>query len=320
MRNLLNPQAYAVDDRLWVIEQTSRPGSSVIDEIMSVNPSNGRILASRHLGATYDQALLNNGVLWVTTNVGRSVSLWRLAPNSLKVISKSLLPGSESGGQTVGALGTMAVAGGWLWVGGWDTIDRFSSATAQGAAMVRIAGAQGIDVASNASGTVLVDSEGHEQALVQRRNPSTGRLLDDSPLYEGVTKPYIGGVSGSGIWLTEATGMMGYAQRISIKTLRPTHLTGTPPNWTDAHVPLVEGTNGISSRVTQNILWITQDAGGKQTNYCGDPENGKPRAVLPLANTAMFDSLLTVATTGIYYVTGPGVRLQLNRAPINPTC
>jgi hypothetical protein len=171
LRNLLNPEAYAADGRLWVIDQTSRPGAAVLSQIMRVNPETGRVLAVRRLGAAYDQALLANGVLSVTTSDGASVSLWRFSPNTLSVISRRRLPGTITGAWS-SALGSMAAAGGWLWVGGWNTLERVSLTTGQPGLVVKVAGAQGVGLDSNASGSVLVDSEGHGGlARVQRRWP-----------------------------------------------------------------------------------------------------------------------------------------------------
>ena len=321
LRALRGPDAYAAGDRLWVIQQTNQQESGLAnDEIMRVNPASGRVLAIRVLGEAYWQALFATKVLWVTTTIGRSVWLWRLDPDSLRIISKSLLPGSVSGGLSFGEFGTLATAGGWLWVGGWNTLDRISLTTGHATIALRVPGAQGVDVASNPAGTVLVDSEGHELAHVQRRDPSTGRLVAQTSFSDGVTKPQIGGVSGSGIWLTQATGMMGYAQRISVRTLRPIRLSGTPahPGITG---DLIEGSNGINARAINNVLWLTQPAGATSDNYCGDPATGRRRSVLHMGATE--GELLAVGTTDIYYepgLAGGGMRPELVRARINQRC
>lgn len=66
--------------------------------------------------------------------------------------------------------------------------------------------ARGIDVAADAAGRVLIDSEGQQLAHVQRRDPATGRLIAQSPIYQGVSKPYIGGIFDGGVWISEAGG------------------------------------------------------------------------------------------------------------------
>lgn len=147
LRALRGPEAYAAGDRLWVIQQTSRQQTGAAnDEIMRVNAASGRVLAIRALGEAYWQALLARKVLWVTTTVGRSVWLWRLNPDSLRVISKRLLPGSVGGGLSFGEFGTLATAGGWLWVGGWNTLDRVSLTTGLATMTLQVPGAQGVDV------------------------------------------------------------------------------------------------------------------------------------------------------------------------------
>ncbi len=322
LRGLRNFEAYAAGERLWVTQQTNTLGQSVVDEIMRVLPSSGRVLATRSLGGTYWQALLARGVLWVTSSVGRSVWLWRMRPDSLAVISRARLPGSVAGGQSFGSFGTLAVAGGWLWVGGWDTLDRLSLRSAKASLTIRIPGAEGVDVASNPSGDALVDSEGHEFGHVQRRDPRTGRLLAQAPSYNGVTKPQIGGVSGGGIWLTEATGMMGYAQRISLASLRPMPLPKAPrtPGLKNS-TAIIEGSNAISVRVINGALWVNQSAGDAADNYCGDPATGEPLSALKLGATA--GDLLAVGPRSIYYMpglAGGGMRPQLDRAAINRRC
>lgn len=321
MRDFRGGEAYAAGGRLWVIEQTSPQGSRIAsDEVVRVNSSSGHVIAARNLGAAYGQALLAGKVLWVTSTLGRSVWLWRLHPDSLQVISKSLLRGSVTGGLSFGQFGTLAMAGGWLWVGGWDTLDRVAPRTGHVTLTLRVPRAQGVNVASNPSGTVLIDSEGHEWSHVQRRNPRTGQLAAQSSQFNGVTKPRVGGVSGAGVWLTQGTGMMGYAQRISIRTLRPTRLTGAPTH-PGISGDLIEGSNGISVQVVNNVLWVTQPSGGTSDNYCGDPATGRPRAVLRLGATE--GELLAVGATDVYYIpglAGGGMHPQLDRAPINPRC
>lgn len=135
-----------------------------------------------------------------------------------------------------------------------------------------------------------------------------------------MTKPQIGGVFGNGIWLTQATGMMGYAQRISVRTLRPARLVGTPahPGITG---DLIEGSNGINASVINDVLWLTQPAGATSDNYCGDPATGKPRSELHMGATE--GELLAVGATDFYYdpgIAGGGMRPELVRARINQRC
>jgi hypothetical protein len=193
LRGLENAQAYVAGGRLCVAEQVSRPGTEVLSELMRVDPFTGRVRAARRLGSAFDQALLSLGVLWATTTRGQMSWLWRLDPGSLAVRSKKLLPGSGLG-PSGGIVGTIALAGGWVWVGSWDRLDRVSLGSGHVTAAVPVRDAHGIDVAADAAGRVLIDSEGQQLARVQRRDLATGGLIAQSPVYRGVSKPSIGGV------------------------------------------------------------------------------------------------------------------------------
>lgn len=227
VRGLENAQAYAAGGRLWVAQQVSRPGAEVLSMLMSVSPVSGRAQARRWLGSAFDQALLSHGVLWVTSTRGDISWLWRLDPNSLAVRSERALPGS---GPADGAVATMALSGGWLWVGNVRELDRVSLSNGLVSTAVPVRDARGIDVAADAAGHVLIVSEGHGRARVQRRDPHTGRLIAQSPIYQGVTKPYIGGVFGGGVWISAAGGMTGSIQRLALRTLRPTPFAGAQPH------------------------------------------------------------------------------------------
>ncbi len=99
--------------------------TELINELMRLNPMSGRVLAVRSLDSAFSQALLAEGSLWVTTASRQGTLLWRLDPRSLSVRSRVVLPCS---GHTEGLAGSLAVAGGQLWVG-TGTLDRVSLAS-----------------------------------------------------------------------------------------------------------------------------------------------------------------------------------------------
>ncbi len=315
LRRLENPQAYAAGGSLYIAQQVTPPGDTVRSELMRVDPATGHVRAVRRLGSAFDQAVLADGVVWVATTRGPMSWLWGLDPDSLAVRRRELLPGS---GHNDGIVGTMALAGGWLWVANSDRLDRVSPATGAVAGQVSVRGAQGIDVAADAAGRVLIVSEGHERARVQRRNPVTGALIAQSPVFDGVTKPYVGGIFGGGVWISEAGGMMAAVERLGLGTLRPTAFPGAQPHPGESGPPRIEG-HGVVARLIAGVLWVTQTDGGAQRNYCGDPVSGQRRAALRLPPQA---SLLTIDSTSIYYITGASspVRAELVRARINPRC
>lgn len=318
LRDLENAQAYAAGGRLYVAAQVSRPGGEVFSELVRVDPANGRVRAARRLGSEFDQALLSHGVLWVTTTRGQSSWLWRLDPGSLAVRSKRLLSGSGQGPNGTTSE-TMALAGDWLWVGGVDRLDRVSLVSGRVTRTVPVRDAHGIDVAADATGHVLIDSEGQQLARVQRREPISGRLLAQSPVYQGVSKPDIGGIFGGGVWISEATGMMGYVERLATDSLKPTSFAGAQPHPGITAPPSIFGTSAISARVLDGVLWVTQPAGGPQRNYCGDPRTGRSRAPLVLGADAL---VLSVDAGSVYYVPDASrpTSQDLDRAAIDRRC
>jgi len=313
---LENPQVYAAGGALWVAQQVTPPGAPVLSELMRVGPASGDVWAIRRLGSAFDQALLADRTLWVTTTRGRRSWLWRLDPGSLRVRSRNILPSS---GTNDGIIGTLARAGGWLWVGTSDRIDRVSPSNGRVTAEVVVPGAEGVDVEADTSGRVLLDSEGQELAYVQRRDPQTGALIASSAAFNGVTKPYIGGVADGGAWVNEATGMMGYIARLSLVTLQPTPFTGAQPQPGQPGPPRIEGTNGVAARLIAGVLWVTQLAGGVQRNYCGAPSTGRALVALPLGDDG---ELLTADDGSIYYTPDASnpAGAGLARASVDPRC
>jgi hypothetical protein len=315
LRGLVYPEAYAAGGRLYVSQQeTSSPGW-LFSELMRIDPVSGRVLAVRRLGSAFDQALLAGQTLWVTTTRGRTSWLWRLDPGSLHVRSRNTLPGS---GANDGRIGTLAVAGGWLWVGVSDRIDRVSLASGRVTGQVTVPGGDGVDVAADCSGRMLLDSEGHELADVQRRDPHTGALIASSGRFEGVTKPYIGGISSGGVWISAAGGMMGGVERLSLATLRPAPIPAIQHQAGVSGPPVIEGTNAITAPLIAGVLFITQAAGGPQRNYCADPSTGRALAPLPARQDA---ELLAADNSSIYYIPDLNLaRAELARAPMDPRC
>ena len=228
MRGLRRSAAYAADGSLYVTQQLNAYGLAPVDALWRVSPASGRIRASRPLDGTFSQALMASGSLWVTSTSGARSWLWRLDPASLAVDERLLL-GSNGDGSGEAAP-TLTAAGGWLWIGDLDRLIRVSSATGAVTETIHVPGAGGIGVASNPSGGVLLDSEGRQIAHIQRRDPRTGRLLRQSAPIGSVSFPYVGGVYGDSVWVSNATGMAGYVQRFSLATLKPTRFAGAKPH------------------------------------------------------------------------------------------
>jgi hypothetical protein len=154
---------------------------------------------------------------------------------------------------------------------------------------------------------MLVVSEADDGAgTVQLRHPVTGALLASYPV-SGVIAPVVGGVTDSGAWISEPTGMMGYVERLALPALAPEQATR------------VEGTNGIHVGLAGRALWIASPVGGGKLNYCADPVTGHRKAPIPLPDLNQ-DSLLAVGPATLYY--GVPVRdgMRLERTAIPAAC
>ena len=165
---------------------------------------------------------------------------------------------------------------------GGNHLLRLSLPAARVSASITLGGTVTSDLASNTAGNVLIVGEANEGAgTVQRRDPLNGNLLAQTPIMLGVGAPDVGGITANGVWVSEATGMMGGVQLYDLTTLTPVGATCSEGR-TDTTCLL--GSNGITARVVNGILWITQLAGGPQSNFCADPSDGQVLATIPLPN------------------------------------
>jgi hypothetical protein len=305
-------QAYAGGGALYVAEGLTERQRST--RLVVLDPRTGRADASLALGAPFDDALLAGGCLWVTTTSfgprrDATTTLWRLVPDSLGVISRRRLPGTAA---TDGA-GSLAAAGGELWVTSSNRLIEVSLTSGQISPSIEFADEQSVAVVANAQGTILLASLGNGQGLgrIVRLNPATGAMLGRSRPFDGVSEPRLGGIIDGGVWMSEATGMAGYVARVDVQTLRETHVAPV----------LAYGSNGIAAHVLDGVVWISQLAGGSSRNYCGDPVTGR---ALGLFATRTETQFLTVDSNDVYVyetpVGGNGHEALLIRQRIGSHC
>jgi hypothetical protein len=149
-------------------------------------------------------------------------------------------------------------------------------------ASIALPGAAGSDLSANAAGTILVAGEADSggRGAVQRRDPTTGALVASHPMM-GVSPPAVTGPAGSAVWVSEATGMMGYVQRLDAATMTA---EGSACREGGTTSTCVQGTSDVTARLASGLLWITQIAGGK---------------VYLLSHTCLFRSLAWRWHTGL---------------------
>ena len=226
------------------------------------------------------------------------------SPQTLTVASRRPIGGGGNQGFSGHVL---AAAGGGLWVAGGDRLLRLSLPAGAVTASVPLPGAATSQVAANSPGTVLVAEETTSigSGILQRRDPATGALLAASPAVPGVAGLVLGGVIGSGVWVSNATGMLGYAERFDATTLAPDPGTRA------------EGTNGIAVQVADGLAWITS-GGGPGPGFCADPSSGRVLAGLQLPQP---DRLLAIGPRQLFYAApAPDGSEYVDQEPLTGSC
>jgi hypothetical protein len=311
-RVLADPVVTVTGGQLYVAWQLNRPGGPAPRfELARANQATGAIRASRRLEVGEPGTpLAAGGWLWMTTSTATHERLLRMNPADLAVTGNISISGRSYPGFTGGGP-DLAVAGGALWVTSGSRLLRVSLRTGRILAVIELPGAFTSGVGASANGTVLVVSEAKDGGIgsVQRRDPVTGALLAlaSHPMM-GVTAPRIGAVMGDSVWLAEPTGMMGYIQRFSVATMTPDPATQ------------VIGTNGITVRGADGLIWVTQQ-GSASRNYCADPVTGRVLGRIPLPDPGQ-DYVSAVAGRYVYYLApaGAGAGFYLRRLGVPAGC
>jgi hypothetical protein len=170
----------------------------------------------------------------------------------------------------------------------------------------------GVDVAASPNGRTLLLSAGNATSRIEQRDPRTGALIATSPAIEGVINPRIGGIIDGDAWFSVPTGMLGYVSKLDLHTMLYAIGGEGHPGVLGA-----ETTNGVRVDIVDGIVWISQFAGGSQSNYCADPRTARPRASLPAGGQTAF---LTADDRYVYTDTALARGFRLTRGAINPRC
>jgi hypothetical protein len=312
---LLSPRVAVTASGVYVAWQLSPPGAAVTSsELTRIDAATGQIEARREVNSDIDQVMAAAGSLWVAAQSARNRTLLRLDPATLTDTGRWNVAGTAR--QTWGF--HLAVAGGGLWVSAADLLIRLSLPTARETTSIAFPGAYSSDLSANAAGTVLIFSEADSsgRGSVQRRDPLTGALLASYPI-QGVAAPAVAGPIDSSVWVSEATGMLGYVQRLGSTTLAPDGSRCWEGRSTST---CVEGTNGISASLANGLLWVTQIAGGNARNYCAEPSDGRRLASIELPQPNE-DEVLAIGPRQIFYSTlGPKASQYLRQELIPAAC
>ncbi|HEX5303319.1 MAG TPA: hypothetical protein VFW50_40645 [Streptosporangiaceae bacterium] len=277
--------------------------------LVRADRATGRIEAARTFSTGYISApQAAGGSLWALLAT-TSETLLRMDPDTLAVTGKLRI----SNGQYLNSSGFgnhLSVAGGALWAVAGDRLVRVSSRTGKPEKVIDLPGGFSTSMAGSSSGSFLIvsvaDSSG--RGSMQRRDPVSGALLA-SHATVGVTAADIGGVIGSGVWAAQPTGMQGFVQRYSTRTLAPA--AGTA----------VEGSNGIRVVVADGLAWVLRAGPEEDASYCASPVTGKKLAAIPLPRPAQ-DDVIGVWGRDVYYA-APAVHdegVNLKRLTVPAAC
>lgn len=302
-------------DGLYVAVARQASSGTTTSSLERVDPTTGRVEATASLDGPFVQALETNGSLWVTTSSSSGLTLIRFDPTTLQTTGQWSLGRTP---QQTGA-GSMAVAGGGLWVAAGDRLLRVSPGNGSVTLSVPLPGAVGSDVAADAAGTILVDGRLNPGGgAVERRDPVTGALLASQPM-TGVTPPLVTHVVGSSVWVSEPTGTRGYVERFDAASLQPASV-GTRDCTEGYSTPTcVTGSNGITATTANGLVWITQSTGGSSLNYCADPTTGKVLASLPLPQPNE-DTVVAIGPDDFYFTSYSAGANHLGYEPIPQAC
>jgi len=308
-RTFVNASLTFTGGRLYLTWQSSAQQYPPRMTLSRVDPAGGAIMASNMFSpGVVSDPVYAAGWLWVTddpASVG-DLLLLRLDPRTLMVTGE-LSAGSLSRDSSLTPSGHIAFAGGSIWVDGAGQLVRVSPATVSAELTIPQPGANSAEVeASPDGGTLIVSESNAGNGAIQRRDPVTGTLLASYPVL-GVVAPLFGGVSGTGVWVRDPTGMMGYIERFQTATVTPQAATR------------VEGSNGISANVWDGALWVSNEAAGPAQNYCADPATGRRLATLPLPDLAQ-DYLMTVHAGTIYYSVPASSGFAIRTVPVPAAC
>ena len=232
-----------------------------------LDPKTGRLSDTVQLAGAFHQALEAGGSLWVAESTPSGGLLERRNPNTLALIGKVSIDVGPSGFAP-----SMATASGSLWVAGGKTLTRLS--LPDGGVLA------GYTISDQAGSSSLGHDSGETQLVVgwaspggvggvQLRDGRSASVIAQSsePLF-GVAAPFVSDISGNTMWISEPTGNMGYVENMRLPSMQAQHST------------MIEGSNGIRARIVAGVLWVSQQAGGAKSNFCGDPATGMPWATL----------------------------------------
>jgi hypothetical protein len=301
--------SYAAGGSLYGIlpDHPNSPSVSTPPDLVRIDPGSGKVVAHQELappstpapgGGTEqpipepEHLLVAGGSLWATATDSQETWLWRLDPRTLAVRSFGRLPGGGFAGT-----GSMALAGGSLWVVNYNTLIRISPRTGRVVStrtFSRSVAGLGNVVAADQSGRTLVLTVAGPKtgSLVEVLNPRTGLPTAASAAFSGAT-PQLAGVLDGGAWINGLTSSGGGPARFDLNTLKVT-ATG--------------GRFALTAQVFGGLVVVS----GRGAVRCVDALSGRTVATLP-------DVVAAEGSTAYVSVRSHGIP-EIHRETLDPRC
>jgi hypothetical protein len=251
--------------------------------IVRFDIGSGRLTTSGPLWGALDLAV-TDGSVWVSGGSRGSAGngiIYRLDRITLGRQESITLP-APAGHLAVGPAGVWAGAGKAAYL-----IDPAAGGVVRSVDLPEVAGA----LAIGPSNELYVETHpvgDLSPGPIEELDATTGQLLASGPGPGGVSWVSLSAARG-GVWTTFATGMLGAAERLSARDLRPSAALKTE-NGRRFH-----GSNGIQVSVAGRVLWVFDQ--GAQYG-CFDPVTGTRRATLGFRFSAVTDVNSTVYAIG----------------------
>jgi hypothetical protein len=225
LRGLHAPDAYVTTAGMFLSDRVNASES----RLMRIDPVSGQITCDITFGGVVDDVTVAAGAVWVTTTSDSRHLLWHL--DSKALVRLSPVVRLDSSPASAGPTGSLAVAGGWLWVGTAESIERVALQNGAVTAVVPVARAHGVRLAADSTGRVLLDSVRSQgsrfRSRVQRRDARTGAKLDE--VSSGIPPPRIVGIVDGLAWVKVNRPGVGWVTSLDARTLRTTSRTPVAP-------------------------------------------------------------------------------------------
>jgi hypothetical protein len=292
----------------WVF---SHPGSAKSrSAVVRIDRANAKVFSTNVLAGSIEAGVTTNRHLWIaSSNATGKAILYEFNAGNLTLTRTIPLIGTDPGT-------SMATTSSYLWVSEGDQLLRIDRRDANLRKQVKLTAAFSATVSTDTQDHLLVVAIANRggQGQIEIRSDTNANLIGTSAALNGVYAPRTAAV-GQNIWISEATGNMGYVSRYHLSGLIPT-VAGCPSSLVTESPTCILGSNGLQVDASHQLIFLSQVAGGGAHNACLDPSNGNIVAQLPLAPS---DQLLTVGDSHLFVMTQTS-RENVIELPIPSAC